>query len=124
MISVAIPALYQSNIAFYDPKRKTVLKKGSSRPCGVNSRSISIHAEENAIKFCRRNNVNKRCDIYIWRWGKDGKIKPAKCCNACTKIANKYHFNDRIFTFENNDICSAFVENPCVSLGFIIRHGL
>ena len=50
MISAAIPVLCRSSIAFYDPKKKKVLKKGSSRPCGVNSRSISVHAEDNAIK--------------------------------------------------------------------------
>jgi hypothetical protein len=116
--------LYPWSIAFYDPKKKKVLKKGSSRACGVNSRSISVHAEDNAIRFCRKNNVNKRCDIYIWRWGKDGKIKPAKCCNACTILANKYGFNNRIFTFDNNYICPAVIENPGISLGFKIRHGL
>ena len=101
-----------------------MLKKGSSRACGVNSRSISVHAEDNAIRFCRKNDVNRRCDIYIWRWGKEGNIKPAKCCNACTKIVNKYGFQNKIYTFEDNKPCSALVDNPEISLGFKIKHGL
>ena len=124
IISAAIPALYLLSIAFYDPRRRKILKKGSSRASGINSRNISTHAEDNAINFCRKNKVNPRCDIYIWRWGKDGFMKPAKCCNACTKLANKYGYNDRIFTFENKIKINAVVDNPEISLGFKIRHGI
>jgi len=116
--------LYQLSIAFYDQKKKTILKKGSSRASGINSRKISTHAEENAINYFRKNKINKRCEIYIWRWGKEGNIKQANCCNACTKLANKYGFNNKIFTFDNGKKKNAIVENPEVSLGFKIKHGL
>jgi hypothetical protein len=115
--------LYLSNIAFYDPKRKIILKKGSSRACGINNRSISIHAENNAINYCLKKKLPKRCKIYIWRWSKSGEIKPARCCNACTILVNKYNFNDRIFTFNNYKEETALSDNPGISLGYKILHG-
>ena len=108
----------------YDPKKKKILKKGSSRPCGINCRSISIHAEDDAISYCRNKDIPLRCSIYIWRWKKDGKIKPYKSCNACTKIINKYNFNNRVFTFNGDIIESALVDNPSISLGYKMKHGL
>ena len=65
--------LYLSNIAFYDPKRKHILDFGSSRACGCNHNKISIHAEQNAINYCRKNDKKHKYEIYIWRYGKDGK---------------------------------------------------
>ena len=41
------------NYYIYDKKKKTIVKFGSSRACGINHRSSSIHAEEIAI-----NNVD------------------------------------------------------------------
>ena len=121
---LCLPGLYQSIIAFYDPKKKTILDKGSSRPCGKNHNRISIHAEQKAISFCRNTDKRNRYQIFIWRYSKDGNIKPARCCNACSKLVKKYNYDDKIFTFDMNDICSAITDSPEVSLGYKILHNL
>ena len=43
-------------------------------------------------------------------------IKPAYCCHACTQLAKKYKFENRIFTLENNKFVSALVDKPSVCL--------
>ena len=109
-------------IAFYDRKKKIIVKTGSCRPNGNGSSKISCHAEEQAIKYCRKFDHKNKYDIYIWRYGKDGDIKTTSCCKSCTKLANKYNYQNRIFTFENNNIISAVVDNPVVSLGNMLRN--
>ena len=89
---IAIPLKQRFSIAFYDPKRKSILNFGSSRACGCNHNKISIHAEQNAINYCRKNDKNGKYEIYIWRYGKEGEIKSAKCCNGCTKLVKKYGY--------------------------------
>lgn len=51
-------------------------------------------------------------------------IKPANCCNACTKLASKYNYDDKIFTFDNDSVCSAISDSPGVSLGYKIFHNI
>ena len=63
-----------------------------------------------------------KCDIYIWRYGKEGNIKTTTCCKSCTKLANKYNYQNRIFTFDGNNIINAVVDNPGVSLGNMLRN--
>jgi len=121
---LCLPALYQSSIAFYDPKKRTILDKGTSRPCGKNHNRISIHAEQKAISFCRNSDKRNRYQIFIWRYSKDGMIKRANCCNACTKLASKYNYDDKIFTFDNDSVCSAISDSPGVSLGYKIFHNI
>ena len=111
-----------SSIAFYDPKRKNILDFGSSRACGCNHNKISVHAEQNAINYCRKNEKRNKLEIYIWRYSKDGTIKSAHCCHACTKLVKKYNYQDRVFTFQNHKLCPAVVDNPPLSLNSIIRH--
>ena len=120
---LARPVRWPFSIAFYDPKRKTIVKKGSSRACGKNFNRISIHAEQKAIEWCRNNDIRNRYQIYIWRYSKQGTLKSAHCCNACSQLVSKYNFKNRIFTFDNNNSCSpAMIDNPEISLGYKIKH--
>ena len=121
---ISRPFLQQSNIAFYDPKRKNILDFGSSRACGCNHNKISIHAEQNAINYCRKNNKKNKLEIYIWRYSKDGNIKSAHCCYSCTKLVKKYNYQDRVFTFDKENIESALVDDPQISLGYKIKYNL
>ena len=121
---IVIPSKQRSSIAFYEPKRKQILDFGSSRACGCNHNKISIHAEQNAINYCRKNDKKRKYEIYIWRYGKDGNIKSAHCCNGCTKLVNKYGYNDNIYTFIDDEICKAIVDNPQISLGYKIKNNL
>ena len=106
------------SIAFYDPKKKLILKYGTSRPCGINHNQRSIHVEEIAINYCRLNDRRGHYRIYIWRFNTSGDIKPAFCCHRCTKIVNKYNYNKRIFTFEDGETISSVIDNPKISLGY------
>ena len=118
------PWLLLSSIAFYDPKRKNILDFGSSRACGCNHNKISIHAEQNAINYCRKNDKRKNYEIYIWRYTKDGDLKSAHCCHSCTKLIHKYGFQNRVYTFDNENIINAIIDNPQVSLGYKIKNDL
>ena len=51
-------------------------------------------------------------------------IKPAYCCHACTQLAKKYKFENRIFTLENNKFVSALVDKPIISLTYQIKYGI
>ena len=121
---IPIPSKLLSSIAFYDPKRKNILDFGSSRACGCNHNKISIHAEQNAIDYCRKNDKRKNFEIYIWRYTKDGDLKSAHCCHSCTKLINKYGFQNRVYTFDDDNIIDAVVDNPQVSLGYKIKNNL
>ena len=111
-----------SSIAFYDRKKKIIVKTGSCRANGNISSKITSHAEELAIKYCRRFDHKNKYDIYIWRYGKAGNIKTTTCCKSCTKLANKYNYTNRIYTFDNNNIINAIIDNPAVSLGNMLRN--
>lgn len=121
---ILIPSKLLFSIAFYDPKRKNILDFGSSRACGCNHNKISIHAEQNAINYCRKNDKRNNYIIYIWRYTKDGDLKSAHCCHSCTKLINKYGFQDRVYTFLDDNIVDAVVDNPQVSLGYKIKNNL
>jgi len=109
-------------IAFYDRKKKIIVKSGSCRANGNISSKITSHAEEQAIKYCSKYDVKNKYDIYIWRYSKTGEIKTTHCCKSCTKLARKYNFTNRIYTFENNSIKKAVTDNPKVSIGNMIRN--
>ena len=112
------------NYIIYDKKKKNILHFGMSRPCGCNYHKSSIHAEELAINYCRHSN-NRNLEIYIWRWGKKGNIKKTNCCISCTKLAHKYGYQNKIFTFnENNEKCNAIISNPELSLSYMIKYDL
>ena len=100
----------------YDKGKKTIVDMGESRPCGINFNQTSIHAEELALRKLNKQKKSKHYNIYIWRWGKCGNIKPKICCSRCTKMLIKYNYQDKIFTFDNNNIISAIVDNPPISL--------
>jgi hypothetical protein len=115
---ILIPQRWGYSIAFYDPKKKLILKYGTSRPCGKNHSQRSIHVEELAINYCRGNDNRNKYQIYIWRYDTKGNVKSAFCCNRCNILVNKYNFNSRIFTFENDNIISSLTDNPKVCLGY------
>jgi cytidine deaminase len=110
------------SIGFYDPKKKIILESGNSRPCGCNHNKISIHAEQKAISYCRSHDKKHNYKIYIARYAKDGHLKPAYCCHACSQLATKYEFQDRIYTLKDGSFISALKENPEISLGYKIKH--
>ena len=97
---VTLCAVYAFSIVFYDRKKKNIVKTG----------------------YCRENDKKNKCDIYIWRYGKTGDIKTSTCCKSCTKLAKKYNYQNRIFTFKDNEIINAVVDNPSVSLGNMLRN--
>tara|TARA_B100000035_G_C20645938_1_gene398768 strand:- start:136 stop:558 length:423 start_codon:yes stop_codon:yes gene_type:complete len=110
-----------SNYLIYDKNKKTILDYGSSRPNGFGLSKISFHAEELAIKKC--NLINKKnIEIYIWKYNKNGSIKPWYCCKSCTKLAYKYNYNNKIFTFDKDTKISAITDEPNISLGNLMRH--
>ena len=106
----------------YDKKKKRILKISENRPLCQRLSKLSIHAEELAIRDIIRLDPKNKCDIYIWRYGKTGDIKTSTCCKSCTKLANKYNFQNRIFTFKDNEIINAVIDNPSVSLGNMLRN--
>ena len=53
------------NYIIYDPKRKIIINKGSSRPCGINHKRYSVHAEQKAILYCLNKDKRNRYEIYI-----------------------------------------------------------
>ena len=40
------------------------------------------------------------------------------------KLAEKYHYEKRIFTFNNDNIETAISDNPSMSLGYKIKYNL
>ena len=119
---VGLCAVLVSCIAFYDRKKKIIVKSGSNRVNGNISSKITCHAEEQAIKYCNKYDKKNKYDIYIWRYSKTGNIKSTSCCKSCTKLANKFNFTNRIYTFDNEIIVNAIIDNPKVSLGNMIRN--
>tara|TARA_Y100000389_G_C17405100_1_gene487572 strand:- start:485 stop:919 length:435 start_codon:yes stop_codon:yes gene_type:complete len=112
------------NYIIYDKKKKNILHFGMNRPCGCNYHKPTIHAEELAINYCRHSN-NRNLEIYIWRWGIKGNIKKTDCCISCTKLAEKYGYQNKIFTFdENNEKRNAIISNPELSLAYKIKYNL
>lgn len=110
---------------FYDPKRKTIVDYGSSRACGHNHNRFSIHAEQKAIHYCLKNDKKNKYKIFISRYNKQGNHKTAFCCQACTKLAKKFNFQDKIYTFdENKNTIPAIIDNPEISLAFKIKYDL
>ena len=99
----------------YNKKKKVIVNQGRSRPCGVNHRKSSIHAEQKAIEYCRKN-YSRNYEIYIWRYNKAGQIKRKYSCYACTLLAQKYNFSNNIYTFYGSRRCSAIINNPPLSL--------
>ena len=119
---VGMCAVWVSYIAFYDRKKKIIVKSGSCRANGNSSSKITCHAEEQAIKYCNKYDKKNKYDIYIWRYSKTGEIKKTSCCKSCTKLANKFNFTNRIYTFDNDNIVNAIIDNPKVSLANMIRN--
>tara|TARA_B110000977_G_C10954431_1_gene445974 strand:- start:584 stop:919 length:336 start_codon:yes stop_codon:yes gene_type:complete len=108
---------------YYDPKSKTIITCGGSRPCGKNHGKPSLHAEQIAINYCLKNDKRNKYKIFISRFDKTGHHRSTFCCHACTKVAKKYNMLDKIYTFDNNEIISAVKEDPQISLGYKMRHG-
>lgn len=113
------------NYWIYDKKKKIIVESGSSRACGCNYHKSSIHAEQRALEYLRKNTKNKSLKVYIWRWGKRGEIKSTYCCISCSQLLHKYGYQDNIFTFDNDNIpISAMKTNPELSLAYKIKYDL
>jgi len=114
------------NYCVFDPKKRKIMDYGSSRACGQNHPRFSIHAEHKAIYFCRSytKKQQRKYEIYIWKYMKNGKIKPYQCCHSCTKLAKKYNLQDSIYTFNDSKIESAISENPRISLAYKVLRDL
>jgi len=110
------------NYVLYDKKKKSIVKKSSSRPCGVNYHKRSLHAEQRAIyelnKYKNKNNI----DIFIWRYDHKLNIKPCYSCHSCTLLLKKYGYENSIFTFVNNLKVSAITNIPELSLSYKIKN--
>ena len=102
-------------------KKKNIVKFGSSRAISKGHQKSSFHAEEMAIKYCIKQKLSPKYNIIIWRWSKNGDIKPKECCSSCVNLAKKFNFTDRIFTFENGKIVSAVTDCPCMSINNYIK---
>lgn len=101
-----------------------ILDFGNSRPCGCNHNKSSIHAEQLAIEFCRKHDKRNKFKIFIGRYAKDGHLKPAYCCRACSQLVTKYKYQDRIFTLNEGEFVPAIKDNPKPCLSHQILHNL
>lgn len=73
-----------------------------------------------ALKYCRENDTKKKYHIYIWRYSNDGLLKKSFCCNSCSNLIKKYNYCNRIFTFHNDEIVNAIIDDPQISIGYRI----
>ncbi|MBU79522.1 MAG: hypothetical protein CMD29_05300 [Flavobacteriales bacterium] len=113
------------NFYIYDKKRKTIVHYGSSKPCGLNNRRSSIHAEQLAIEYCLKHDKRNKYIIIITKFTKDGKHKTKKSCASCCQLILKYNFQNKIFTIdENNQIIPAISSKPQMCLAYKIKYGL
>ena len=113
------------NYYIYHPKRKTIVKFGSSKPCGLNNRRSSIHAEQLAINYCMTHDKRQRYIIIITKFTKEGEHKSIKSCVSCTQLIRKYNFQNRIFTIDKDkNIISALTKNPEICLAYKIKYGI
>ena len=110
------------NYYIYDPRRKTIIKFGSSKPCGKNNRRSSIHAEQIAINYCLKHDKRKKYIIIISKFTKDGKHKKKTSCVSCSQLIKKYNFQNRIFTVdEMGGIIPALITKPEMCLAYKIK---
>ena len=117
--SCAVAVVY----CIYDKKRKTIASMGTSRACGENHNKISIHAEQRCLEFCRSHDKRHKYEIYIWRYSKEGKVKPVFCCGACTNLLHKFNYENKVYTFQGDQRCSA-IGQPYITLGYHIKNQL
>ena len=101
-----------------------ILDFGNSRPCGCNHNKSSIHAEQLAVEFCRKHDKRNKFKIYIGRYAKDGHLKPAYCCRACSQLVTKYNYQDRVFTLNEGEFVTALTNEPKPCLSHQILHNL
>ena len=103
----------------YDINKKMIIDYGSSKPNVYPKNRIkpSTHAEELVIKILKHKSRINRFRIYIWKWDQYGKIKKQYCCKNCTKLLSYYKLDNKIFTFKNNEVIPAIINNPTLSLG-------
>jgi len=112
------------NYCIYDKRKRIIVSSGPNRACGCNHNKTSIHAEQIALELLMKHKKNRNLQIYIWKWGKCGELKPAYCCISCKQLLTKYNYDNNIFTFNEGKIISAIIENPSLSLGYMIKYGL
>lgn len=103
----------------YDPSKNRVVQTGTSKPCGCKNKNHSIHAEIQALYYCKKYDKRNRYQIYIWKYSKTGKIKPKYSCKLCTDRFINSSMCHRIFTFNDFEKVSSIVDNPIYSLGYL-----
>ena len=106
----------------YNISKNKIIKMGSSKAiCENNYKLGSIHAEEQAIKYCLKYDKKNKYKIFIWKWSNTGYLREKYCCYRCTLLINKYKMSNKFFTFNNNKVCSAVISNPNNSLFFLMN---
>ena len=108
----------------YDKKKKTIINIGTSRPCGDNYNRSSIHAEELAIQYMKNLTKINRYEIYIFRYSKDGFLKPVSCCHRCSIIITKNNLQDKVFTFDHSFNKISAMGSPYIPLAYKLKHGI
>ena len=108
----------------YDKKKKTIINIGTSRPCGNNYNRASIHAEELAVQYMKNLPKINRYEIYIFRYSKDGFLKPTFCCHRCSIIITKNNLQDKVFTFDHSFNKISAMGSPYIPLAYKLKHDL
>ena len=108
----------------YDKKKKTIINIGTSRPCGNNYNRSSIHAEELAVQYMKNLPKINRYEIYIFRYSKDGFLKPISCCHRCSIIITKNNLQDKVFTFDHSFNKISAMGSPYIPLAYKLKHGI
>ena len=108
----------------YDKKKKTIINIGTSRPCGENYNRSSVHAEELAVQYMKNLTKINRYEIYIFRYSKDGFLKPVFCCHRCSIIITKNNLQNKIFTFDHSFNKISAMGSSYIPLAYKLKHGI
>ena len=111
------------NYCIYDKKRKTIVSIGTSRPCGINRQSASLHAEELCIQFLKKSSNINRYQMYIYRYSKQGFLKPVFCCQKCSKLIEKNNLENKFYTFDENQRIISAMGSPYMPLADKMKYG-
>ena len=108
----------------YDKKRRTIVSIGTSRPCGINRQNASLHAEELCIQFLKKSSNINRYQMYIYRYSKQGFLKPVFCCQKCSKLIEKNNLENKFYTFDENQRIISAMGSPYMPLADKMKYGM
>ncbi len=109
---------YNGHVAFLiSPNKKKIEYIGKSKPLvnsGTNHGICSIHAEKAVLENLRSD--NKRYNLFVFRWNREGNLAMSKPCLNCMKCLqkNKKKIN-KVFYSINNGITGDNLENMDIS---------